>query len=57
MRLAKEYERIADYTKNLAEYIILIKENESLEHYQKNVDKLVRMLEIVIQMLKMLVLR
>ena len=28
MRLATEYERIADYTKNLAEYIILIKENE-----------------------------
>ncbi|MBQ8993075.1 MAG: phosphate transport system regulatory protein PhoU, partial [Turicibacter sp.] len=53
MRLATEYERIADYTKNLAEYIILIKENESLEHYQKNVDKLVRMLEIVIQMLKL----
>ena len=53
MRLATEYERIADYTKNLAEYIILIKENESLEHYQKNVDQLVRMLEIVIQMLKL----
>ena len=53
MRLATEYERIADYTKNLAEYIILIKENESLEHYQKNVDKLVRMLEIVIQMQKL----
>ena len=53
MRLATEYERIADYTKNLAEYIILIKENESLEHYQKNVDKRVRMLEIVIQMLKL----
>lgn len=53
MRLATEYERIADYTKNLAEYIILIKENESLEHYEKNVDKLVRMLEIVIQMLKL----
>ena len=28
MRLATEYERIADYTKNLAEYIILIKQNE-----------------------------
>lgn len=53
MRLATEYERIADYTKNLAEYIILIKENESLEHYEKNVDKLVRMLEIVTQMLKL----
>ena len=37
MRLANEYERIADYTKNLAEYIILIKQNESIEHYQKNV--------------------
>lgn len=53
MRLATEYERIADYTKNLAEYIILIKQNESLEHYEKNVDKLVRMLEIVISMLKL----
>lgn len=53
MRLATEYERIADYTKNLAEYIILIKQNESLEHYEKNVDKLVRMLEIVINMLKL----
>lgn len=53
MRLANEYERIADYTKNLAEYIILIKQNESIEHYQKNVDKLVRMLEIVINMLKL----
>ena len=52
MRLATEYERIADYTKNLAEYIILIKQNESLEHYEKNVDKLVHMLELVIQMLK-----
>lgn len=52
-RLATEYERIADYTKNLAEYIILIKQNESLEHYEKNVDKLVRMLEIVINMLKL----
>lgn len=53
MRLATEYERIADYTKNLAEYIILIKQNESLEHYEKNVDKLVHMLEIVINMLKL----
>ena len=53
MRLATEYERIADYTKNLAQYIILIKQNESLEHYEKNVDKLVRMLEIVINMLKL----
>ena len=53
MRIATEYERIADYTKNLAEYIILIKQNESLEHYEKNVDKLVRMLEIVINMLKL----
>lgn len=53
MRLATEYERIADYTKNLAEYIILIKQNESLEHYEKNVNKLVRMLEIVINMLKL----
>ena len=53
MRLATEYERIADYTKNLAEYIILIKQNESLEHYEKNVDKLVHMLELVIQMLKL----
>lgn len=53
IRLATEYERIADYTKNLAGYIILIKQNESLEHYEKNVDKLVRMLEIVINMLKL----
>lgn len=53
MRLATEYERIADYTKNIAEYIILIKQNESLEHYEKNVDKLIRMLEIVINMLKL----
>ena len=35
MRLATEYERIADYTKNLAEYIILIKENESLNIMRK----------------------
>ena len=49
MRLATEYERIADYTKNLAEYIILIKQKESLEHYEKNVDKLVYMIELVIK--------
>ena len=55
MRLANEYERIADYTKNLAEYIILIKQNESIEHYQKNVDKLVKILEIVINMLKLVI--
>jgi len=53
MRLATEYERIADYTKNIAEYIILIKEKESLEHYEKNVDKLVAMIEIVIKMLNL----
>ena len=35
MRLATEYERIADYTKNLAEYIILIKQNESLNIMKK----------------------
>lgn len=55
MRLATEYERIADYTKNLAEYVILIKQNESLEHYEKNVDKLAHMLEIVIKMLKLVI--
>lgn len=55
MRLATEYERIADYTKNLAEYIILIKQNESIEHYEKNVDKLVKMLELVINMLKLVI--
>jgi len=53
MRLANEYERIADYTKNIAEYIILIKEKESLEHYEKNVDKLVAMIELVITMLEL----
>jgi len=53
MRLANEYERIADYTKNIAEYIILIKEKESLEHYEKNVDTLVAMIEIVIKMLEL----
>jgi len=53
IRLAHEYERIADYTENIAEYIILIKENESLEHYDKNVDKLIKMLEVVISMLEL----
>ena len=53
IRLAHEYERIADYTENIAEYIILIKENESLEHYEKNVDKLMSMLEVVISMLEL----
>lgn len=52
MKVANEYERIADYTKNIAEYIILIKEKESLDHYNKNVDKLVEMMEIVIKMLQ-----
>ncbi len=52
MRLSYEYERIADYTKNIAEYIILIKEKDSIEHYEKNVDKLVAMMEIVIKMLE-----
>jgi len=52
MKVAHEYERIADYTKNIAEYIILIKEKESLEHYEKNVDKLVEMMEVVIKMLQ-----
>ena len=55
MRLATEYERIADYTKNLAEYIILIKQKESLEHYEKNVDKLVYMIELVIKMLTLVI--
>ncbi|HAX72067.1 MAG TPA: phosphate transport system regulatory protein PhoU [Firmicutes bacterium] len=55
MRLASEYERIADYTKNIAEYIILVKENDSIEHYQKNVHKLTQMLEIVIQMLTLVI--
>ena len=55
MRLATEYERIADYTKNLAEYIILIKQKESLEHYEKNVDKLVYMIELVIKMLRLVI--
>jgi len=53
IRLAREYERIADYTQNIAGYIILIKENESLDHYEKNVDKLARMIEIVVEMLKL----
>ncbi|MCL1949049.1 MAG: phosphate signaling complex protein PhoU [Turicibacter sp.] len=52
MKVAHEYERIADYTKNIAEYIVLIKEKESLEHYNKNVDKLVEMIQIVIKMLE-----
>ena len=55
MRLATEYERIADYTKNLAVYIILIKQKESLEHYEKNVDKLVYMIELVIKMLTLVI--
>ena len=55
MRLATEYERIADNTKNLAEYIILIKQKESLEHYEKNVDKLVYMIELVIKMLTLVI--
>ena len=55
MRLATEYERIADYTKNLAESIILIKQKESLEHYEKNVDKLVYMIELVIKMLTLVI--
>ncbi len=53
IKLASEYERIADYTKNISEYIILIKENDSIEHYQKNVDKFVAMLEIIIKMLEL----
>jgi len=55
IRLAREYERIADYTENVAEYIILIKQNESLDHYEKNVDKLCEMVEIVIEMLKLVI--
>jgi len=55
IRLAREYERIADYTSNIAEYIILIKENESLDHYEKNVDKFSEMIEIVIEMLKLVI--
>lgn len=55
MKLANEYERIADYTKNIAEYIVLIKEKESLEHYNKNVDKLVEMIQIVIKMLELVI--
>ena len=54
-KLASEYERIADYTKNISEYIILIKENDSLEHYQKNVDKFVVMLETIIEMLNLVI--
>ena len=55
IRLAREYERIADYTGNIAEYIILIKENDSLDHYKKNVDKFSEMIEIVIEMLKLVI--
>ena len=55
MRLATEYERIADYTKNIAEYIVLIKEKDSLEHYEKNVDKLVAMIEHVVKMLELVI--
>ena len=56
IRLAREYERIADYTENIAEYIILIKNNESLDHYEKNVDKLCAMVEVVIEMLKLVII-
>ena len=55
IRLAREYERIADYTENIAEYIILIKENESLEHYEKNVENFSKMIETVIAMLKLVI--
>jgi len=55
IRLAREYERIVDFTSNIAEYIILIKENESLDHYEKNVDKFSAMIEIVIEMLKLVI--
>ena len=55
IRLAREYERIADYTENIAEYIILIKENESLDHYEKNVDKFSQMIEIIIAMLNLVI--
>ena len=55
IRLAREYERIVDYTSNIAEYIILIKENKSLDHYKKNVDKFSEMIEIVIEMLKLVI--
>ena len=55
IRLAREYERIADYTQNIAEYIILIKENESLDHYEKNVDKFSQMIEIIIAMLNLVI--
>jgi len=55
IRLAREYERIADYTQNIAEYIILIKDNESLDHYEKNVDKFSNMIEIIIEMLNLVI--
>lgn len=55
IRLAREYERIADYTENIAAYIILIKENESLDHYEKNVHKFSEMITIVIDMLKLVI--
>lgn len=55
IRLAREYERIADYTENIAEYIILVKVNESLDHYEKNVDKFSKMINIVIDMLKLVI--
>ena len=55
IRLAREYERIADFTESIAEYIILIKQNESLDHYEKNVDKFCTMLETVIEMLKLVI--
>ena len=55
IRLAREYERIVDFTSNIAEYIILIKENESLDHYEKNVDKFSAMIKIVIEMLELVI--
>ena len=55
IRLAREYERIVDFTSNIAEYIILIKEKESLDHYEKNIDKFTAMIEIIIDMLKQVI--